>query len=208
MYLSGLGTWYLPFGDSNSESSSSAYLDCDGGYHNGVSHNDKIVPDSNYVIFFQWMPDDGYEGDVTFKGVVKRGSRIYWEKAIGIKVFVKDDHNESDDDYYKTTTSIRNEECNTSELVTKARTDEMIRISTEQTVETISEIDVDFDTTRWSSNKEDDVQLSSSTPEYPAEPYERLEAEHGGWTEARNFGVCLTTVPLMTCITWLLYCYE
>ena len=55
----GLGTWYLPFGDTNSQSASSKYLDCDGGVHNGVSHSDTIVPNSNYVIFFQWMPDPG-----------------------------------------------------------------------------------------------------------------------------------------------------
>ena len=138
------------------------------------------------------MPDDGYEGDVIFKGVVKRGSRIFWEEAIGIKVLVKEDHEEP-----QTTTTLRNkEEFDTSDFFIKSSTEKNLRSSTEQqSVEPIPEIDVDFDTTRWSSNNDD--QLSSSTPEYPGEPYERLEAEHGGWTEARNFGGCLTTVPLM-----------
>ena len=192
--FSGLGTWYLPFGDSNRESSSSAYLDCDEGYHNGVSHNDKIVPDTNYVIFFQWMPDDGYEGDVIFKGVVKRGSRIYWEEAIGIKVLVKDDHDED-----QMTTTLRNEEeFDTSVSMIKTSSEKNSRTSTEKLVSApISEIDVDFDTTRWSSNNDEDDQLLSSTPEYQGEPYERLEAEHGGWTETRNIGVGMTTVPLM-----------
>ena len=71
----GLGTWYLPFGDTSSESSSSKYLDCGDGVHNTVTNSDTIVPNSNYVIFFQWMPDVGYQGSVVFKSVVKRGSR-------------------------------------------------------------------------------------------------------------------------------------
>ena len=79
----GLGTWFLPFGDT--QSPNSRYLNCSGGVHNAVTNSDAISG-VDYVIFFQWMPDKGFEGDVVFTGLVMRAYRDFWETVTGIKV--------------------------------------------------------------------------------------------------------------------------
>ena len=121
-----------------------------------MTNSDSLQPDSGHVIFFQWSPDPGYRGEVNFVSLVMRGANVFWEEATGIRVVVMD----------------------------QQRTD------TDQTEEDKE------NTAKWSSTvtdstsytEEDESYIYNGTsfsPEY-FEPYERLEAEHGGWSKPRN----------------------
>ena len=121
-----------------------------------MTNSDSLQPDSGHVIFFQWSPDPGYRGEVNFVSLVMRGANVFWEEATGIRVVVMDQHGTDTD-------------------------------QTEEDKE---------NTTKWSTTvthstnytEEDESYIYNGTsfsPEY-FEPYERLEAEHGGWSKPRN----------------------
>ena len=121
-----------------------------------MTNSDGLQPDSGHVIFFQWSPDPGYRGEVNFVSLVMRGANVFWEEATGIRVVVMDQHGTDTD-------------------------------QTEEDKE---------NTTKWSTTvthstnytEEDESYIYNGTsfsPEY-FEPYERLEAEHGGWSKPRN----------------------
>ena len=57
-----------------------------------MTDSDNLQPDSGHVIYFQWRPDPGYKGGVTFISLVMRGSNVFWEEATGIRVMVTDEH--------------------------------------------------------------------------------------------------------------------
>ena len=121
-----------------------------------MTNSDGLQPDSGHVIFFQWSPDPGYRGEVNFVSLVMRGANVFWEEATGIRVVVMDQHGTDTD-------------------------------QTEEDKE---------NTTKWSTTvthstnytEEDESYIYNGTsfsPEY-FEPYERLEAEHGGWSKPKN----------------------
>ena len=121
-----------------------------------MADSDSLQSDSGHVIYFQWSPDPGYKGEVHFFSLVMRGSNDFWEEATGIRVMVMEQ--------YLTGTE-KNQFVQNRE-----------------------------NTTRWSSVtdstiiEEDEsyiLNVTSFSPEY-FEPYERLEAEHGGWAKPRN----------------------
>ena len=116
------------------------------------------------------------KGEVTFISLVKRGSNDFWEAATGIRVRVMADQDR--------TGTVKDE--------------------TEKDSDSSED---DEDTTRWSSvqistttfiDEEYFLNGSSFSPEHLFEPYERLEAEHGGWT--RNTAASKDVLKAMSII--------
>ena len=121
-----------------------------------MTNSDSLQPDSGHVIFFQWSPDPGYRGEVKFVSLVMRGANVFWEEATGIRVVVMDQHGTDTD-----------------------QTEE----DKENTAKSSSTV---TDSTTYTEEDESYIYNgTSSSPEY-FEPYERLEAEHGGWSKPRN----------------------
>ena len=121
-----------------------------------MTNSDSLQPDSGHVIFFQWSPDPGYRGEVNFVSLVLRGANVFWEEATGIRVVVMDQHGTDTD-----------------------QTEE----DKENTAKWSSTV---TDSTTYTEEDESYIYNGTSfSPEY-FEPYERLEAEHGGWSKPRN----------------------
>ena len=121
-----------------------------------MTNSDSLQPDSGHVIFFQWSPDPGYRGEVNFVSLVMRGANVFWEEATGIRVVVMDQHGTDTD-----------------------QTEE----DKENTAKWSSTV---TDSTTYTEEDESFIYNGTSfSPEY-FEPYERLEAEHGGWSKPRN----------------------
>ena len=121
-----------------------------------MTNSDSLQPDSGHVIFFQWSPDPGYRGEVNFVSLVMRGANVFWEEATGIRVIVMDQHGTDTD-----------------------QTEE----DKENTAKSSSTV---TDSTTYTEEDESFIYNGTSfSPEY-FEPYERLEAEHGGWSKPRN----------------------
>ena len=121
-----------------------------------MTNSDSLQPDSGHVIFFQWSPDPGYRGEVNFVSLVMRGANVFWEEATGIRVIVMDQHGTDTD-----------------------QTEE----DKENTAKSSSTV---TDSTTYTEEDESYIYNGTSfSPEY-FEPYERLEAEHGGWSKPRN----------------------
>ena len=121
-----------------------------------MTNSDSLQPDSGHVIFFQWSPDPGYRGEVNFVSLVMRGANVFWEEVTGIRVVVMDQHGTDTD-----------------------QTEE----DKENTAKSSSTV---TDSTTYTEEDESFIYNGTSfSPEY-FEPYERLEAEHGGWSKPRN----------------------
>ena len=121
-----------------------------------MTNSDSLQPDSGHVIFFQWSPDPGYRGEVNFVSLVMRGANVFWEEATGIRVVVMDQHGTDTDQ----TEEVKENTAKWSSTVT--------------------------DSTTYTEEDESFIYNGTSfSPEY-FEPYERLEAEHGGWSKPRN----------------------
>ena len=174
----GLGTWYLPFQDENLStnlSPTSRYLNCSDSSHNSVANSPDIVPGTQTVIYFQWMPEQHYEGYVRFRAVVQTGNNVDWEEAtpIEVKIMKKE---------ISSPATRRPNQGSTSDESSRENTTSVI----------------DVDTTRWSHNHDNNKiggesstltnndEISSVILPRVTESYERLEAEHGGWRETKN----------------------
>ena len=125
-----------------------------------MTGQDSLQPDSGHVIYFQWSPDPGYKGEVTFISLVMRGSNVFWEEATGIRVMVTDEH-------------LSGTENNQAE---------------EENKENTTNTSVTDSTSLIEEDESYILNGTSFSPEY-FEPYERLEAEHGGWAKARNLAL-------------------
>lgn len=121
------------------------------------------------------MPEPGYEGSVKFRALVQRGARQVWEEATPIEVNI-----------VQKGTSSSTQGPNNNIIITKT-----VRPLTAPTKQE------DHDTTRWSSsedrinsttdrNTEDKENIFRESLTNVTKSYERLEAEHGGWDQARN----------------------
>ena len=174
--MAGLGTWYLPFQDNNINtnlSPTSRYLNCSDSLHNTVTNSPDIVPDSHTVIYFQWMPEQDYEGYVRFRSLIQTGNNVDWEEATPIEVKI-----------------IKNE---ISSPIESSTSGESLRENTTSRPEKEVPL-IDVDTTRWShDHHHDDIGGESSTLTNQeqeisrvTESYERLEAEHGGWRKPKS----------------------
>ena len=127
-----------------------------------MTDSDSLQPESGHVIYFQWSPDPGYKGEVTFISLVMRGSNVFWEEATGIRVMVTDEH----------LTGTENDQADEEDNENTTRASPSVTDSTSFIEEDESFI----------------LNGTSFSPEY-FEPYERLEAEHGGWAKARNLAI-------------------
>ena len=190
--LPGLGTWYLPFGDTAPRPVSRT-LDCGRGLQNAVASSRDLGAEATYLVFFQWMPAAGYSGRVLFRGRVLRGRGDTWEEATQMEVTVAED----------------------GRLVTRENTRRTTQRTTRRTTRRTT-----LRTTRRPSNYTEEVtsarpwswpslNTSHSAAEageggagdhhhgeggagawgHQLEPYQSLEAEQGGWAGTRNTGV-------------------
>ena len=104
------------------------------------------------------MPDQAFEGHVKFRALVQRANRQSWEEATSIEVNINRNQTSS---------------------------------STRRTEDTSVRSEVDSETTRWSHGGEvhpatETAQIFRESLSNVTESYERLEAEQGGWDQARN----------------------
>lgn len=104
------------------------------------------------------MPDQAFEGHVKFRALVQRANRQSWEEATPIEVNISRNQTSS---------------------------------STRRTEDTSVRSEVDSGTTRWSHGGEvhpatETAQIFRDSLSNVTESYGRLEAEHGGWDQARN----------------------
>lgn len=123
-----------------------------------MADSDSLRSDSGHVIYFQWSPDPGYKGEVHFFSLVMRGSNDFWEEATGIRVMVME-HN-----------------------LTGTEKIQVVEENKENTTRGSSTVP---DSTIIEEDESYILNVTSFSPEY-FEPYERLEAEHGGWAKPRN----------------------
>ena len=122
-----------------------------------MTNSDSLQPDSGHVIYFQWSPDPGYSGEANFVSLVMRGPNVFWEEATGIRVDVTDQHLAGTD----------NDQAEG-------------KLNTTVGSSTVT------DSTTYTEEDESYIYNGTSFPPEYFEPYERLEAEHGGWTKPRN----------------------
>ena len=180
--MAGLGTWYLPFQDNNintNRSPTSRYLNCSDSIHNTVTNSPDILPGRHTVIYFQWMPEQDYEGYVRFRALLQTGNNVDWEEATPIEVKI-----------------IKNE---ISSPIESSMSGESSRENTTSRPEKEVPV-IDVDTTRWSHHHHNDdiggesstfinqeqEEISSVILPRVTESYERLEAEHGGWRKPKS----------------------
>ena len=171
------------------------------------------------VVFFQWSPDENYEGTVVFKGKISREEDMNWEN-IGeayVRVITKRQEvtdTTTDRTYYPETVT-EDQATSFKDVVESTKFEETLTITRETTTENLkAKEELSFE----------DSELENSSPNYSpiitnqslstsaflfsdpflsnitnynisdseAEPYQRLEAEYGGWghkNEASNIKI-------------------
>ena len=176
-----LGTWYLPFTADTGQTSHSRYLNCSGSVNNAVTNSDSISQGSDYVIFFQWSPDDEYDGEVVFTSLVMRGYRDFWENVTGIKVIQFSQYLTS---LFNINQMLKVNVINNNKILQNISTSMISSITSLVNSSSTIKYLTDEETTRWSlySSEESSTEESKDS----LEPYQRLEAEQGGWERPRN----------------------
>ena len=184
--MPGLGTWYLPFGDTAPRPVSRT-LDCGRGLQNAVASSRDLGAEATYLVFFQWMPAAGYSGRVLFRGRVLRGAGDTWEEATEMEVTVAEDRR----------LVTREDTRRTTRRTTRRMTSRTTRRPSNYT----EELEEVTSARPWSWPSLNSSHSAAEAGDHhhgeggagawghQLEPYQSLEAEQGGWAEARNTGV-------------------
>ena len=202
--LPGLGTWYLPFGDTAPRPVSRT-LDCGRGLRNAVASSRDLGAEATYLVFFQWMPAAGYSGRVLFRGRVLRGRGDTWEEATEMEVTVAEDRRMVTRENTRRTTQ------RTTRRTTRRTTSRTTRRPSNYTEEVTSARPWSWPSLNTSHSAAEAAEGGASDHHHgeggaadhhhggagnhhgawghQLEPYKSLEAEQGGWAEARNTGV-------------------
>ena len=168
------------------------------------------------VVFFQWSPDENYEGRVVFKGKIRKEDDMNWEN-IGeayVRVITKreDVTDTTTDRTYYPETVTEDEATSFKDVVEVTKFEETLTITREATTEYLNaKEELKFEDSELENSSQNysltitNQSLSTSAfifsdpffsnitnyniSDSEAEPYQRLEAEYGGWghkNEANN----------------------